>query len=94
MRQQQRRSSDGRRDYIRVLRLLEKHTISQLSWAIEKALSLHLCSADAIIALADPLVCWSPGTFNLAGREHLQHVTVAACDVGAYSRLLQAAGVS
>jgi len=86
-------SADGRREYIRVLRLLEKHTISQLSRSIEKALSLRLCGADAIIALADPLVCWSPGTFSLAGREHLQSVTVAGCDVGVYSSLLTAGGV-
>lgn len=85
---------EGTREYIRVLRLLEKYTVSQLARAIEHALCLRLYRADIIAQFVDPLACWTPTTFSLAGREHLQHVTVAACDVGAYSRLLQAGGVS
>jgi len=85
---------DGTREYIRVLRLLEKYTVSQLATAIESALRLRLYRADIIAQFADPLLCWAQTTFSLAGREHLRHVTVAACDVSGYSHLLKAGGVS
>jgi transposase len=85
---------DGTREYIRVLRLLEKYTLAQLATAIENALQLRLCGVDAITQFVDPLACWAHTTFSLAGREHLRYVTVATSDVGAYSSLLTAGDVS
>jgi len=85
---------DGTREYIRVLRLLEKYTPAQLATAIENALQLRLCGVDAITQFVDPLACWAHTTFSLAGREHLRYVTVATSDVGAYSSLLTAGDVS
>ena len=85
---------DGPREYIRVLRLLEKYTVSQLATAIENALRLRLYRAEVIAQFADPLACWTQTTFSLAGREHLRQVTVGPCEVAAYSTLLTVGGVS
>jgi transposase len=85
---------DGTREYIRILRLLEKYTPAQLATAIENALQLRIHSADGITQFADPLACWAQTTFTLDGRKHLRYVTVAACDVGAYSSLLTVGGMA
>jgi transposase len=85
---------DGTREYIRILRLLEKYTPAQLARAIENALQLRVYGVDAITQFADPLACWAPTTFSLDGREHLRYVTVATVDVGVYSSLLTAGGMS
>jgi len=85
---------DGTREYIRILRLLEKYTPTQLATAIENALQLRIHSADGITQFADPLASWGQTAFTLDGREHLRYVTVAACDIGAYSRLLTVGGMA
>jgi transposase len=85
---------NGTREYIRVLRLLEKYTPAQLAKAIEKALQLRIYSADAITQFVDPLACWAQTSFSLEGREYLRYVTVATCKVGVYSSLLMAGGVA
>ncbi len=85
---------DGTREYIRILCLLEKYTPAQLATAIENALQLRVHSADGIAQFADPLASWGQSTFSLEGREHLRYVTVAACDIGAYSSLLTVGGMA
>jgi transposase len=77
----------GRREYIRVLRRLEKHDVASLVGAIEKALALGLAHADAVIQLVLGPQAWDRMTFSLAGREHLRWVTVATTDVRAYQAL-------
>jgi len=82
----------GRREYIRVLRLLEKHDLATLGGAIEKALALGLAHADAVIQLVLGPQVWGRTSFSLAGREHLRWVTVATTDIRAYQALLGPGG--
>jgi len=82
----------GTREYIRVLRLLERHPLEEVRQAVEEGLRLHAHTRDAIAQFLYPREDWGLNTFQLDGREHLRHVKVAASDVGAYSELLVAAG--
>jgi hypothetical protein len=79
---------DGTREYIGVLRLLEKHSLSALTAAVEKGLQLRAHTRDAIAQFLRPQEPWTETTFRLDGREHLRRVTVAPCNVRAYAELL------
>jgi hypothetical protein len=79
---------DGTREYIRVLRLLEKHSLEALSVAVERGLRMRAHSRDAITQFLLPAEPWEETTFRLDGREHLRHVRVATCDVRSYQGLL------
>ena len=79
---------DGTREYIGVLRLLEKHSLAALTAAVEKGLQLRAPSRDAIAQFLRPQEPWAETTFRLDGREHLRRVTVAPCNVRAYAELL------
>jgi transposase len=83
---------DGTREYIRVLRLLEKHSLEVLSVAVERGLTVRAHSRDAIAQFLLPAQPWTQTTFRLDGREHLRHVQVAACDVRSYQGLLAGGG--
>ena len=81
-------SSEGTREYIGVLRLLEKHSLSRLKAAVAKALELG-CPRKELIEqylygenLEAPL-------FRLDGREHLKVVNVHCTDPGDYRALLK-----
>ena len=80
---------DGTREYIGVLRLLEKHSLSALTAAVEKGLRLRAHTRDAIAQFLRPQEPWAETTFRLDGREHLRGVKVAPCDVRAYATLLE-----
>jgi transposase len=84
---------DGTREYIRVLRLLEKHSLEALTAAVERGLVMRAHSRDAIAQFLAPTEPWAQTTFRLDGREHLRQVRVAASDVRAYQGLL-AGGVA
>ena len=79
---------DGTREYIGVLRLLEKHSLTALTAAVEQGLRLRAHTRDAIAQFLRPQEPWAETTFRLDGREHLRRVTVAPCDVRAYAELL------
>jgi len=79
---------DGTREYIGVLRLMEKHSLSALRRAVERALSVRAHSRDAVAQFLLPREPWRATTFRLDGREHLRQVKVAAPDLGAYQTLL------
>jgi len=79
----------GIREYIRVLRLLEKHPIDRVARAIEKALKLRYCSRDIVAQYLYPDELPLAPTFILDGREHLQGVRVAAPDLAAYAALVE-----
>jgi hypothetical protein len=83
---------DGTREYIRVLRLLEKHPMEALARAVEKGLRMRAHSRDAIAQFLVPPEPWEQTTFRLEGREHLRHVKVAEADIGAYRTLLACVG--
>jgi len=79
---------DGTREYIRALRLLEKHPLDALTVAVERGLVMRAHSRDAIAQFLIPAEPWAQTTFRLDGREHLRRVQVAANDVRAYQGLL------
>jgi len=84
------RGGEGTREYIRVLRLLEKHDEKELTSAVTKALRAGALTRDAIAQWLFPREEWRETTFRLAGREHLRRVKVETTRVSAYSELLSA----
>lgn len=80
--------TEGTREYIRILRLLEKHPMEKLAAAIDKALRLRRCNKDVVANYLYPDEPFSPPTFRLEGREHLQGVVVEAPDLNAYRVLV------
>jgi transposase len=83
------RDGDGTREYIRVLRLLEKHPPDTLRRAVESALRCGATSRDAIAQFLLPREPWHMTVFNLDGHPHLRGVKVQAPDVRAYTGLLR-----
>jgi transposase len=83
---------DGTREYIRVLRLLEKHPPAAVEAAVERGLRMRAHTRDAVAQFLVPPEPWEGTTFRLDGREHLRHVKVADADVGAYRTLLVGVG--
>jgi transposase len=79
----------GTRSYIRVLRLLEKFSLAQLTEAIEYALDIDVIDADSIRTILEHRVERPVELFSLAGRPHLAAVRVETTDVSAYQALLE-----
>jgi len=77
----------GTREYIKVLRLLEKTTIPQLADAIEQCLAINALSVDAVRVILEARREHPVGLFNLADRPHLKLVRVQPPDLGAYRAL-------
>jgi hypothetical protein len=88
------RGGEGTRDYIRVLRLLEKHSLLVLTRAVTRGLRIGALTRDAIAQFLFPQQDWRQTTFRLDGREHLRQVRVAQTDVSAYRELLVTGGAS
>jgi len=86
--------ADGRREYIRVLRLLEKYTIEQLAAAIGKALRLRTHSSDAVAQFLPDALPWRQRMYMLAGRKHLRYVQIAPNNIKIYGGLLKQGGVA
>jgi transposase len=80
--------AQGTREFIRVLRLLEKHPLNKVERAVEKALRYRRCNRDVVAQFLYPDESWAPPTFSLDGREHLQGVYVAPPNLNAYRSLL------
>jgi len=80
--------SEGAREYIRVLRLLERYSLHELGRAIEGGLRCNALIRDAIAQFLIPQEDWRQTIFRLEGREHLRQVQVATTDVGAYADLV------
>lgn len=78
----------GTREYIRVLRLLEKHPFEAVTQAVEKGLRNGALSRDAIAQYLFPREEWRETKFDLAGREHLRCVKVTQTDISEYGTLL------
>jgi len=84
----------GRREYVQVLRLLERYSLPQLTSAVQKALQCRIHTKDGIeqfLAGAQP---WRQTTFPLGGGKHLRLVQVSSSDVHAYGDLLGRGGVA
>jgi hypothetical protein len=86
------RDGEGTREYIRVLRLLEKHSLDRLTSAVEQGLRARAHSRDAIAQFLLPREDWRATTFSLDGREHLRGVVVRSTEVSAYRDLLTIGG--
>jgi len=80
--------SRGVKEFIGVLRLLEKHPLDKVSRAVEKALRVRAYTRDAVAQFLYPAEQWQPATFRLEGREHLKGVYVQPPDLEAYQQLL------
>ncbi len=79
------------REYIRVLRLLEKHTMGTLRQAVEKALEHGAITRDAVVQFLYPREEERLQTFDQAGHPHLKHVRVQAPDLNQYTDLMASA---
>jgi transposase len=80
----------GTREYIHVLRLMEKHSVRAVARAVTKALDMNALTRDAVAQFLIPQEDWRQTTFRLEGREHLRRVQVARTDVSRYGSLLTA----
>lgn len=77
----------GTRAFIRILRLLEKHTLPQLTDAVEYALDLDVVDPESVRVILDYRADRPVDLFPLDGRLHLQGVHVEITDVAAYNAL-------
>jgi transposase len=82
----------GTRQFIKVLRLLERASPEELTRAVQRALELGITDADAVRLILEHRRERPPGLFSLDGRPHLKLVAVPMPDLGAYTSL--AAGVA
>lgn len=79
----------GTRSYIRVLRLLEKFSLSQLTGAVEYALDIDVIDTDSIRTIVEHRADRPAEMFSLDGRPWLQAVHVETTDVSSYQALLE-----
>lgn len=82
------RGGEGTREYIAVLRLLEKHPIGALRYAVEQGLQVGTVNRDVIAQFLIPHEPWCCTLFKLDGHPHLRGVKVQAPDMRAYGSLL------
>ena len=77
----------GTRQYIKVLRLLERAGPGELRRAVQRALELGVADADAVRLILEHRRERPAGLFCLDGRPHLKLVTVPMPDLAAYAGL-------
>ena len=80
--------SPGTREFIKVLRLLEKHSMPTLKQAVPHGLEIGATSADAIRLILEYRQEEPVALFCLDGRPQLKLVRVAQMDVSVYQSLL------
>lgn len=78
----------GTREFIKVLRLLEKFTVAQLTEVVQYALDIRTIEADAIRVLLEHRQEKPLASVNLDGRPHLKLVNFGPPDLKAYQFLL------
>ena len=78
----------GTREFIKVLRLLESHSVSALKDAVQHALEIGTTNCDAIRVILEYRNEEPIALFNLDGRPHLKLVRVAQTDISVYQSLL------
>jgi transposase len=77
----------GTRQFIKVLRLLERASLAELTRAVERALELGVADADAVRLILEHRREEPVGLFCLDGRPHLKLVAVPTPDLDAYASL-------
>ena len=80
--------SMGTREFIKVLRLLERHSLAALKHAVQHGLEIGTTSADAIRLILEHQQEQPVDLFCLDGRPHLKLVRVAQTNVAAYQALI------
>jgi len=78
----------GTREFIKALRLLERHSLSGLKHAVQHGLEIGATSADAIRLILEYQQEHPVDLFCLDGRPHLKLVHVAQTNVVAYQALI------
>ena len=78
----------GTREFIKVLRLLESHSVMQLKRAVQRGLEIDATSSDAIRLILEYQQEEPIALFSLDGRPHLKLVRIAQTDVSVYQSLL------
>jgi transposase len=78
---------EGVREYIKVLRILEKVSLGVLTRAVHQALSIGATSSDAVRLIALHHKEAPVGLFCLDGRPHLKSVKVNDIDLSSYKTL-------
>jgi hypothetical protein len=81
--------SAGTRQYIKVLRLMERASVHQLARAVEQAISIGATSADAVALILFHHEERPVGLFSLDGHPHLKSFVIDPPDLGAYGALTQ-----
>ena len=79
----------GTREYIKVLRLMERATLRQLTGAIEEALAIGATGSDAVSLILFHRDERPFGLFSLDGHPHLKSFVIDPPDLGAYGTLTQ-----
>lgn len=77
----------GTRQFIKVLRLLERWSLDELSAAVTQALDYGTVDADAVRLTLEGLKEPPAKVFNLDGHSHLSHVNVSSPNLSAYEGL-------
>jgi hypothetical protein len=78
----------GTREFIRVLRLLEKFTLAQLTEAVEYGLDFDVIDPESIRLIVTHRADAPLELFKLDGRPHLAWVRVETTPVSSYQSLL------
>jgi len=78
----------GTRSFIRVLRLLERFSLDEVTSGVEYALDIGLSDADSIRSVVEHRADSPVRLFSLDGRPHLACVHVEMTPVAAYQALL------
>lgn len=79
--------SEGRREFIKILRLLEKHSVRELATALQRAIAIGAMTVDAVGVLAQEGREVPTKIFSLDGRPHLQGHDVPAPKLSIYDKL-------
>ena len=93
-RRMERQLDHGRQEYVRLLRLLERYSVTQLTAAVQKALQHRIHTKDGIEQFLAGCRPWRQTTFQLGGAEHLRLVQIGQSDVRAYGELLGQGGAA
>ena len=81
--------SDGRREFIKVLRLLEKHKLRELAAAVDRALEIGAMTVDVIRILLQEGQESPAKIFRLDGRPQLQDHNIPEPHISKYGDLIQ-----
>lgn len=79
---------EGRREFIKILRLLEKHPLEELEKAVQRALAINTTTVDVIRILLQESRERPAKMFILDGRPHLQDHSIPEPHIFKYNQLL------